>query len=261
MLLHLGHPMFRQALTSFARLRFPGQKEVLVSRWTARRGAVPQGAEALVLVTVEEIGVNELREPFHHWVRTIRIPVKGGSLGAPELYVPPSDDRTLSGPNDEDTRRAALAIWDEISLDVGPFLKKLGMDLTNQVQKLLAAAGKLATAEEKKRYQHRLKEVEAAMRETTLAKIEKERDKLVAEQRQITFLPDRARELESQIADLNEELHRRRTHYQELLSQLEADQDRVLSRMLPRRYALHGSVQVFPVAIEIRLPSKKGALH
>lgn len=253
-LLHLGHPMFREALTTFARLRFPGEKEVLVSRWTARRGAVPEGASAVLLVTVEELGVNDLREPFHHWVRTIRIPVVEGSLGEPLGYVPPAEESVSPGGLDDEARRAALAVWDDISMDVGPFLKKLAAGLTTHVRQLLSAAGKQATAEEKKRYQHRLKEVEAAMRETTLAKIEKERDKLVTQQRQLALFPERTRELEAQIADLNEELHRRRTHYQELLGQLEVDQDRVLNRMLPRRHALHGAVQVFPVAIEIRLP-------
>lgn len=253
-LLHLGHPMFREALTTFARLRFPGEKEVVVSRWTARRGAVPAGADALLLVTVEELGVNELREPFHHWVRTIRIPVKGGELGAPVDYVAPVDEQVAPGPLDDDTRRAALAVWDDVSLDLGPALKKLAADLGARLQGHLAAAGKRAMVEEKRRYQHRLKEVEAAMRETTLAKLERERDKLIERQKQLSLLPDLARETEARLADLNDELHRRRTHYQELLRTLEVDQERVLSRMLPRRYALHGAAQVFPVAIEIRLP-------
>jgi hypothetical protein len=62
------------------------------------------------------------------------------------------------------------------------------------------------------------------------------------------------RAIEQRIADLEEELRRRETHYRELLEYLKADQERVLERMLPRRYKLHGGVQVFPVAIEIRVP-------
>jgi hypothetical protein len=249
--------MFREALTTFARLRFPGEKEVVVSRWTARRGAVPAGADALLLVTVEELGVNELREPFHHWVRTIRIPVKGGELGAPVDYVAPADEPIAPVPLDDHTRRAALALWDEVSLDLGPAVKKLAAELGVRLREQLVAAGKRSMAEEKKRYQHRLKEVEAAMRETTLAKLEKERDKLLESQKQLSLLPEAARETEARLADLNDELHRRRTHYQELLKMLEADQERVLTRMLPRRYALHGAAQVFPVAIEVRLPAAR----
>ncbi len=253
-LLHLGHPMFREALSTFARLRFPGEKEVIVSRWTARRGAVPEGADALLLLTVEELGVNELREPFHHWVRTLRIPVRGEALGPFEAYVPPAGEDAEQSALSDDSRRAAQAIWDEVGLDVAPILKKLTESRTTELRKLLTVEGKRATTEEKKRYAHRLKEVEAAMLDTTLAKLEKERDKLLKEQKQAVLFPDLAREKDVLIAELNDELHRRRTHYQELLQQLQTDQDRVVTRMLPKRYSLHGDVQVFPVAVEIRLP-------
>src|SRR6202008_2865078 len=57
-LLHLGHPMFRQALGLFARARFPGGHQGgATSRWTVRVGDVPTGVEALVLLTVEELAV------------------------------------------------------------------------------------------------------------------------------------------------------------------------------------------------------------
>lgn len=259
-LLHLGHPMFREALTSFARLRFPGEKELIVSRWTARRGAVPEGLDALLLLTVEEIGINDLREPFHHWVRTIRFPVQGGALGEPLAYLPPAEERVAGGPLDDETRARALALWDDVEPDLRPALAKITQDLGARLREHLHAEGKRAIPEEKKRYQHRLNEVEAAMRETTLAKLEKERDKLLDKQRQFSLFPEETRALAARLENLDDELHRRKTHYQELLRSLEVDQERVLTRMLPRRYALHGELQVFPVALEIRLPElPKGA--
>src|SRR5262249_31554010 len=58
-LLHLGHPLFHHALARFARLRFPGSEESwTASRWTVRHGAVPCGADALLLLTTEELAVN-----------------------------------------------------------------------------------------------------------------------------------------------------------------------------------------------------------
>jgi hypothetical protein len=82
-LLHLGHPVMRQALASFARLRFPGGQSEFTppSRWVVTRGAVPQGADALLLLTVEEMAVNELRETFHHWVRTVVLACQGRGAG------------------------------------------------------------------------------------------------------------------------------------------------------------------------------------
>ena len=64
-LLHLSHPMLERALSGLTRRRPGGGEEV--SRWVVRVGDVPPGAHALVLLTVEELAVNELRETFHHW--------------------------------------------------------------------------------------------------------------------------------------------------------------------------------------------------
>ncbi|MFU8802656.1 MAG: DISARM system SNF2-like helicase DrmD, partial [Bradymonadaceae bacterium] len=58
-LMHLGHPIFRQALARFARARFPNAGSLSATRWIARSGEVPDGAEALVLLTVEELAINE----------------------------------------------------------------------------------------------------------------------------------------------------------------------------------------------------------
>lgn len=91
------------------------------------------------------------------------------------------------------------------------------------------------------------------MQETTLQKLERERDKLLAEMRQGALFPEFIREKERELRDLNDEVSRRRHHYQELLDQLRLEQSRVIERMLPKRYALRGRVQIFPVAVEIRL--------
>jgi len=72
--------MLQRALSEFARTRYPGGT---ATRWTVRVGPVPVGAEALLLLTVEELGVNDLRESFHLWVRTIALPVAAGRIGTP----------------------------------------------------------------------------------------------------------------------------------------------------------------------------------
>ena len=46
-------------------------------------------------------------------------------------------------------------------------------------------------------------------------------------------------------------------NYEELRKQLESERERVMRYLLPKRYALHGKAQVFPVAVEIRLPEAK----
>ena len=40
----------------------------------------------------------------------------------------------------------------------------------------------------------------------------------------------------------------------DLLERLKSEKQRILEQVVPKRFALHGEAQVFPVTIEIRLP-------
>lgn len=86
LLIHLGHPVMHRALSVLARRRYPGEQQV--SRWVVRHGEVPADADALVLFSFEEIAVNELRETFHRWVRTVAFPVRNGELAEPMQHEP-----------------------------------------------------------------------------------------------------------------------------------------------------------------------------
>lgn len=254
-LLHLGHPLFHQALALFARARFPGGHQGgSVSRWTVRYGDVPAGADALVLIAVEELAINELREPFHHWVRTVGLPLRAGVLGDPLESIAPGDGNPSESPVDEVAVAYAADVWLDIEPELRAILERMATEATRRAELQLKAAAKAALATEKERFRHRLKEVERAMQETTLQKLEREREKLLAEMRQGALFPEMIRDKEQELRDLEEELRRRRHHYQELLEQLRQEQTRVLEGLLPKRFTLRGRVQLFPLAIEIRLP-------
>jgi hypothetical protein len=255
-LLHLGHPIFRQTLAVFARARFAaGDSHPLSTRWTARHGVVPDGADALILLTVEELAVNELREPFHHWLRTVRFPVAGGLLGEPLPYLPPASDvypeRVASGA----ALRRAQDLWDEVAPELKARLDERSLKLTAEVGLHLAQVGKQALEAEKERFEHRRREVERAMGDNTLARLERERDKHLSELRAtIPYLEVEIERIRRQIGDLETEIERRKNHYEDLLHLLEREEARILENVLPRRYALRGEAQVFPVAVEVRLP-------
>jgi len=255
-LLHLGHPLFHQALNLFARARFPGGglDDYPCSRWIVRYGEVPAGADALLLLTVEELAVNELREPFHHWVRTIRLPIQDEELGEALPAIPAAADRPAEKQPNEAAVTRAQELWDDISVEVRSALVKMAIDLGDQLKVRLKQLSQVAQQEEKERFRQRLQEVERAMRETTIQKIEKERDALLGDMEQLSLIPDERRAQEDRLQDLNDELRRRKSHYQELLDQLKREQVRVLEGVLPKRYSLRGAAQVFPVTVEIRLP-------
>jgi SNF2 family DNA or RNA helicase len=257
-LLHLGHPLFRQALNLFARARFSGGgKGAQASRWTVRFGKVPDRADALILLTVEELAVNELREPVHHWVRTLRLPVRSGSLGDPLPYVPPGDDSCSTRALDEEALRRASAVWLEAEQEIKDLVKAIAGETTGRIEKHLTSTAKAALAEEREKFRHRIREVEQAMRETTIQKLERERDRLLAMMRQEELFAEFQRQMEAELQNLEEELSRRRHQYEELLGQLREEQTRVLERLLPGRYRLRGDAQVYPVGVEIRLPAEE----
>lgn len=265
-LLHLGHPVLQHALAMFARARFPGTVDLQpAGRWTVRWGEVPAGADGLLLLTVEELAVNDLREAFHHWVRTWRYPVINGVLGEALPHLPAADDRPEAGGEVTRTDIArARELWADIQFDLKRLLNSLSAELTARLGEQLKIAGEQAGQREKDRFTDRLQEVKQAQKENTLKKLEAEWQKLEQQKEALklrpALLPEieaisqaELRRMETAQSNIEDELRRRRYHYEELQAQLELERDRVLKHLLPRRYTLHGQAQVFPVTVEIRL--------
>jgi hypothetical protein len=254
-LLHLGHPMFQRAFATFARARFPGQGAA--TRWTIRNAAIPVKADALILLTVEELAVNELRETLHHWVRTFQLPVIVGELRDP---LPPVSPKHLRAPNGSalcarDVSRAR-DVWDSVSDEVRHYVDDLASTLTSRLKTALEAAKSEAVRRENERFRSRQGEISVLIQENTVKRLEREIVELRADAMQgYLFDPeDRLAEIERSIAEKEEEIRRRTAHYEELREQLQQEQDRTTRYLIPARYSLRGAAQVFPVAIEIRLP-------
>jgi superfamily II DNA or RNA helicase len=256
-LLHLGHPMYHRALATFARLRFPGAAVgIPATRWTVRRAELPAGLDALVLLTIEELAVNELRERFHHWVRTLRLPVRNGALGEPlphqaasAIALPPA---RASGADIERAR----SLWEEIREDLRALITSTATGITRNLDQALKTGLDGAKHDANERFTSRQRELTALMGEQSIAKLEREIDELAQELRQGTLF-DEAGYLDTlrrSQEEMEEELKRRRTHYGELREQLARERERVIDRLLPRRYTLRGEAQCFPVTVEFRLP-------
>lgn len=256
-LLHLGHPVFQRVFSTWARARFPGSG-LAASRWTVRRApkaSLPDGAEAVVLLTVEELAVNELREAFHHWVRTLAWPVVNGRLGPLLSHRPARAWRAGADLPTADDVAAARDL-------VGPLLDGLRAGLRAHAEALerglsaeVARRGAEELEEERKRFLSRQGELSTLIEQQSVAKLEKELARLREEERQglLFGAAGRLDELERSIAAREEELRRRTLHYHELRDQLARERDRVLREIVPRRFALRGGVRVFPVALEVRL--------
>ena len=249
-LLHLGDALYHRVMSTFARYRFPGGPSA-ATRWTARTGEVPAGADALVLLTIEELAVNELREPCHHWVRTLVFPVCANNLGDPVQHLPAASWSTAPNPaNSSDARM----LWDEVEDGVKQCVRNLQTELTASLIERMKVAGKMVLDSEKKRFDRRKRELEVAIGDNQLNKIAKERDKLLADARQMSLFSEIDQERQKLLADLNAELALRKHHYERVQERLAEEAERTLKRVLPLRYKLRGQARVYPIAVEIRMP-------
>ena len=256
-LVHLGHPLYHRALALFARARFPGGGDSR-SRWTVRSGGVPDGVDALILLTVEEVAVNELRETFHHWVRTYQLPVMGDRLGSPLEHLPAATLALPAGSGSSSSSSVARAqlLWDALAMQLRDFVVERTTLLTEEIRAELDEQRGRALAAERERFASRLREVSLAMNETSMARLEREIEDL---RRVMSLFSEHQAEIDRARAAKEEELARRRGHYGELHEQLQRERDRVIGQVIPKRHALRqGAVRVFPVAVEIRLPEEGG---
>ena len=255
LLLHLAHPMMRHALGVLAKWRYPGAGAE-ESRWVARYGGVPEGADAAILLTVEELGVNRLRETFHRWVRTVAFPVRDGELGRPLPHAPARSLRGAAEVRSDEARELAADLLGEATPALKKWLddhkRRLEFRLTGQLETDRQAA----QARERDRYNQRQREISRLITDTTMDRLAREIEKLKRQrdQGQLFNEAERLADVDRSIEERKQEIKRRRTHHDEIREQLERERDRVLNRLLPGRFALSGGAQAFPVAVEVRLP-------
>lgn len=252
-LLHLAHPLFQRALATFAMFRFPGVRPA--EPWTVRRGDVPNGADALILLTLEEMAVNELRESFHHWVSTHVFTLHDGKLNGP-LPHRPARDWSSGGLTAQDATSAARDLWLEAEPQLLEFIGSYGRELTGRLMKALEVDGKQAGKEEVVRFASRQGELSKLIESTTVEALRTEIEEIERGMKQrMVFDEDQVRaDLARKRAELEEEIKFRTTHYEELREQLNRERDRVVNLLIPKRHSMRGEASVFPVAIEIRLP-------
>jgi len=253
--MHLAHPMIKRALGVLNRRRYPGAGGV--SRWTVQFGRLPAGAQALILLSVEELGVNELRESIHHWVRTIALAVRDGQLGPEIADVRSYEPGTYFASTDSIAWDRAREIFDQTRHDLRRWLRNHQDTLTKRLRGQLQIDEVAAREREDQRYRQREGEVSQLIAMATADRLEREIEDLKTEREQGYLFDEAGRleKLDASIKEKQEEINRRRSHYNEIRDQLRQDRNRVLNALLPKRFALASEASVFPVTVEIRLPA------
>ena len=257
LLLHLAHPLIARGLSVLTRCLYPGTG-AQASRWTVRRGAVPNGVDALVLLSVEELAVNELRETFHRWVRTLVLPLRNGVLGEPFPHESANALRCMGSDlhSDNPDNRVARDVLADIERNLHDLLIQRRRTLTESLRRQLEEDLEDARQREDERYRSREGEVSELIEQTTVARLEREIEKLQAQRVQGRLFDEveRLDELDRSIEEKKQEIGRRRQHYEDIRDQLRAERRRILDHLLPARFRLVDDANVFPITVEIRFP-------
>jgi hypothetical protein len=254
---HLAHPMMRQGLERLVRTRYPGHESI--SRWAVRRSPLSEGTDALILLNIEELGVNNLRETFHHWVRTIAFPISNNVVGKHLPDQPAVAWSVGCTPflNDD----AALAA--DLILDhrkhIESWIQTYREHLQQQLIDQLKADQKAARDEASKSFQSRAGELSDLIQNNTVQRLEREIETMRTEYNQRDLFQQHEDELKRAIGRKTDEIQLRTRHLTEMRAALEKERERVIDRVIPKRYALGSDVAVFPVTLEVRFPSKGGA--
>ena len=217
---------------------------------------MPPGADALVLLSVEELAVNELRETFHRWVRTVVFPVRDGELGAPLPHAPAVGQRRVNGAFGPGLRQVAADTLLDTTRALQTWIRTYAAQLTESLEDQLDIDNQTAQQRENERYRQRNGELSTLINQSTVDRLEREIAELQNRQRQGQLFDETERlaDIHQSIDAKREEIERRQHHYEEIRAQLQRERTRILDQLLPKRHALAGSAHVFPVAIEVRLP-------
>ena len=249
------------------RRRFPGTGEGAKG---SRDGPFESGGvpHAVVLLSVEELAVNDLRETFHHWVRTVAFPVRKRQARPPLFRIEPASARIHSAPVfsafNPTTRNLARAIFEDVEGDLKAFVTSHAQSLTQTLCRTDSSPKVFsARQQEEERYRSRQGEVSALIAETTLAKLEREVAELKVKRQQGLLFEEsdaarsrwtaRSRRSELEIVRRTPPLRR---SARSARARARADPETPAAADVTR---CPGTAQVFPVSIEIRLPAVEGA--
>jgi len=260
-LIRLGHPIMRRALTVLKRHLW-GELPDSLRRWTLLGIALPGGLDGVLLLHLLVTATNELRELVHEELRTIPFGVRGANLNP----LQPALWEQLSHQEPSRLETASLEAWLERLQPHWPryretleeFIEQERGRWEEELHRALEQAYKEMRKHYEQAFRHRLAEIERDRRSDQLERYRERLQKELERARQLALLPEeeairweRIRELERKIEE--EELKKRQAHLAYLRNLLEGERERMLERVLPRRHAL-AQVHVQPVAVEIWVP-------
>lgn len=251
-LIRLGHPLMRRAIGTLRRHLWDGRE---LSRWTITARKLPAGVnELLILYTTLEI-TNDLRETVHQEVSVTPFQVHGDHLTplVDELWQQLSHLESHQVPAGQLASQVSRVTdqWIGHDQQLREFLKDQLNSYRTEFENRMAERLKEELAEEKAKFDSRLKELGSEPKWLERQRAEMERQRLRLQQ---GALFDELRlQQEQKLKSLEWEVMH--SHIEQMRQLLEHERDRMLEKILPKRYSL-ASVDLQPLAIEYVVDEK-----
>ena len=158
--------------------------------------------------------VNELRETFHRWIRTVSFLVKDGRLGEELAHQPPHQLRAADVPQNGLERQRGGEILEDVDPDLRRWLRRHRGGLSESLRHQLEVDGSEVRQREDERYRQRQGEVSALIEQSTIDRLTREIEALHerAAQRELFDEVGRLAAIEQSIEEKKEEIERRRRH-------------------------------------------------
>jgi len=257
-LMRLGHPIMRQAMSTLCRQLHDPTAHDPVYRWSV--AALPRsGFEALLIFHFTTTAINELREPLHDDVQSVVFRVEADELRSVEK----SFQQTVLGcqlhplksaKRRDEWVRILRGRWFQHRGALEAFLRKQEAAQKTTLQQRADVACEREVKAAKESYQYRLKELQDRSRDKELEQLAVQLTRQRVEAAQPTLFEDfdegaklKVREIEEQMAILQRDMERTR----ELVTQ---ERDHRLKVLLPKRFQLR-EVRVLPLALEYVIPA------
>jgi hypothetical protein len=223
-----------------------------LTRWTVVEGGLPDGVTTLLLVHVLLTATNPLREVAHAEVVPLAFDVRGADLVAVDsTNVPPCDGHPVP-----EGRLATLlpdlrTRWLDHREIVEGSMATLRQERSRTLGERLAALLKEEMAREREKFAARKKELQSRRLPKAIERLRQEAERTEERLVQSPLLfREMQEEEERRLREIQWEVHR--AQQDQLLTYLEREEERVLTKVLPRRFALT-RLDVQPVAVEYRV--------
>jgi ERCC4-related helicase len=250
-LLRLSHPLMQKAVMTLRRQAW--QPDARLSRWTVGLAEISQPLVRLHLLLQ---ATNELREMAHEEVLILTFDSDLQEQDTVDVEVTALGDAGIKAWTEWWKGR-----WGDLAGPLDKVVQARRTELEAQARELLAKALETSKQESASLYKSRLAELSKSKGQAAIERLRKQLEKAEREALQRSFDPDEQADRDARVRQLaktieEEEFRRIRVHQDQLKRRLEAESDRTVKEVLPKRFSLT-RLDLSPMAVELMVPTER----